>query len=176
MGSGVARSPFVETASYTFRERHHGESKLDTLVAWEFAMLLGDKLVGHIIPVRFLLFSLVGGLGVFVHLTMLWFALLAGLSFTASQAVATATAMAGNFMLNNVFTYSDQRLRGLGFLRGLLTFYLACSIGAVANVGVASFLFHENQTWWLAGLAGALVGSVWNYTVTSVFTWRRSRT
>ena len=51
-----------------FRERLHGESKLDTLVAWEYLMLLLQKLIGPMVPVRFLLFSLIGGLGVAVHL------------------------------------------------------------------------------------------------------------
>jgi putative flippase GtrA len=27
--------------------------------------------------------------------------------------------------------------------------------------------------WWLAGVAGAVVGSVWNFAMSSVFTWRR---
>ena len=38
---------------YKFRERQHGESKLDTLIAWEYGMLLADKLFGKLIPVRF---------------------------------------------------------------------------------------------------------------------------
>jgi dolichol-phosphate mannosyltransferase len=28
------------------------------------------------------------------------------------------------------------------------------------------------RIWWLAGLAGVLIGAVWNYAVTSVFVWR----
>ena len=55
-----------------FRERLHGESKLDTLVAWEYLMLLLQKLIGPAVPVRFLLFSLIGGLGVVTHLATLW--------------------------------------------------------------------------------------------------------
>jgi len=55
-----------------FRERLHGESKLDTLVAWEYLMLLLQKLIGPAVPVRFLLFSLIAGSAVGVHLTTLW--------------------------------------------------------------------------------------------------------
>src|SRR5580658_3201134 len=32
---------------YQFRNRHAGESKLDSQAAWEYMMLLADKLVGH---------------------------------------------------------------------------------------------------------------------------------
>ena len=166
--------PRVRELPYSFRERQHGESKLDAMIAWEYGMLLADKLVGRFVPVRFALFGLIGGLGLIVHLGTLWLALnLLGIEFAAAQAVATIVAMTSNFVLNNQFTYRDQRLRGLGLLRGLVVFYLICGVGAVANVGVASYAFNSSHTWWLAGVAGAVVGSVWNFAMSSVFTWRR---
>jgi dolichol-phosphate mannosyltransferase len=48
-----------------------------------------------------------------------------------------------------------------------LTFYAICALGAVANVGIAGYVFSKNEVWWLAGLAGVVVGSVWNYAVSS---------
>jgi len=165
---------FKELA-YEFRSRSYGSSKLDSLVVWEYVMLVGDKLVGHIIPVRFLSFALVGGIGLIVHLAVLGGSLrLLGFSFEMSQAAATLIAMICNFSLNNVLTYRDLRLRGWGFLRGLISFFLVCAAGAVANVGVATVLFDKlAPPWWAAGAAGAVVGAVWNYAVSGVFTWRR---
>lgn len=157
---------------FTFRRRLHGASKLDTLVAWEYAMLLLDKLVGHVIPVRFLLFATIGGIGLLVHLVMLYLALQVGVVFALSQAVATVTAMTGNFFLNNLFTYRDRRLRGWRLASGLVSFYAVCGVGAVANVGIAFQLFANHHAWWVAGMAGAAVGSVWNYAISSVLTWR----
>jgi dolichol-phosphate mannosyltransferase len=166
--------PRVRELPYSFRERQHGESKLDTMIAWEYGMLLADKLVGRVVPVRFALFGLIGGLGLIVHLATLWLALnLLGMGFAVAQAIATIVAMTSNFVLNNQFTYRDQRLQGVGLLRGLAIFYLICGVGAVANVGVASYAFTSSHTWWLAGVAGAVVGSVWNFAMSSVFTWRR---
>jgi dolichol-phosphate mannosyltransferase len=165
---------FKELA-YEFRSRAYGDSKLDTLVAWEYVMLVGDKLVGHIIPVRFLSFALVGFVGLVVHLSMLGASLrLLGFSFELSQAAATVIAMVCNFTLNNVLTYRDLRLRGWGFLRGLVSFFLVCAAGAVANVGVGTVLFDTLALpWWAAGISGAVVGAVWNYAVSGVFTWRK---
>ena len=60
---------------YEFRSRQAGESKLDSRAKWDYGMLLLDKLVGHLIPVRFIAFILVGGVGVFVHLIALTFAI-----------------------------------------------------------------------------------------------------
>ena len=105
---------------------------------------------------------------------MLWTGLaVLGLGFRLAQAVATIVAMTSNFFLNNQFTYRDQRLGGVELLRGLAMFYLICGFGAFANVGVASFLFAEHRAWWLAGVAGAVIGSVWNFAMSSVFTWKR---
>jgi len=74
-----------------------------------------------------------------------------------------------------MLTYRDQRLRGWRLVAGLLSFYAICSIGAVANIGVGSAVFRQHYSWWVAGLAGSAIGVVWNYAVSSVFTWRRGR-
>jgi dolichol-phosphate mannosyltransferase len=172
----LASSPLslrIRELPYNFRARRHGESKLDALVAWEYMMLIADKLIGHVVPVRFVLFSFVGGIGLFVHMSVLWFALtVAGATFNSAQASAALVAMTSNFFVNNLFTYRDRRLRGFALVRGLFTFYAICALGAIANVGIADYVFSKNEVWWLAGLAGVAVGSVWNYAVSSVFTWK----
>ncbi len=167
-------APRVREVPYTFRPRFAGESKLDSMVAWEFLMLLGDKWVGHIIPVRFLLFSLIGALGVVVHMATVAAGLSwVGATFTTSQAVATLVAMSSNYLLNNMLTYRDLRLRGLRLLWGWLTFALACGIGAMANVGVSSYIYEVRNTGWApAALAGIVISSVWNYVASGVVTWR----
>jgi len=156
---------------YTFRPRERGESKLDTLVIWEFGVLLLDKLIGRAVPVRFVLFSLIGGLGVLIHLTTLRAVLAFDVTFWRAQSIATVVAMISNYTLNNFLTYRDQRRRGLSFVTGFLSFAAVCSFGAVANVGVAQFVYGHGGIWWVAGIAGAVVGAVWNYAVSSVFTW-----
>jgi len=151
----------VVELGYRFRQRRHGESKLDTLVAWEFGMLLADKLVGHAIPVRFVLFATIGAIGLVVHLVVLRLALtLLALDFTPAQTSAALVAMTSNFFLNNLFTYRDQRLMGWRLLRGLASFYLICGLGLIANVGVAAYTFAQHERWWIAGVAGVVVGSV----------------
>jgi dolichol-phosphate mannosyltransferase len=168
-----SRSLRIRELPYEFRERQRGESKLDALVAWEYMMLIADKLIGHIVPVRFALFTFVGGIGLFVHMSVLWFALtIVGAAFNPAQASAAVVAMTSNFFINNLFTYRDRRLCGFALVRGLLSFYAICALGTVANVGIAGYIFSKNEVWWVAGLAGVVVGSVWNYAVSSVFTWK----
>ena len=159
---------------YTFRQRHSGESKADTNVAWEYFIMLLDRFFGRAVPIRFIAFSLVGGLGLAVHLLVL--ALLfkgGGVGFVAAQTAATLVAMTSNFVLNNLLTYRDMRLRGWQLLRGWISFTIACSVGAFANVGIAAYLF-ERQTFWVASaVVGVLLGAVWNYAVTAVYTWKK---
>ncbi|HTJ63230.1 MAG TPA: glycosyltransferase family 2 protein [Alphaproteobacteria bacterium] len=159
---------------FTFGSRIKGESKLDTMVAWEYAMLLLDKMLGAYVPVRFLMYLAVGTFGLLVHFIVLWFSYKSqNLPFAESQTIATVIAMMFNYWLNNIITYRDQKLKGIRFIWGFFSFAIICSIGALSNIGVASALYMEDsQTWWVAGIAGGLLGSVWNYAMTSVFTWR----
>src|SRR5262249_9691392 len=127
---------------YVFHERAAGESKLDPLVLVQFAGLLLDKVLGGLLPLRFISFALVGALGVVVHLAVLSAAVeLARVAFEPAQVAATLAAMAFNFELNNEITYRDQRLRGPRLWRGLLLFILVCGVGAVANIGIAYRLY-----------------------------------
>ncbi len=169
-----ARRPVrVGEVAYSFRQREQGESKLDVNVGLDYLYLLADKLAGQWIPVRFVLYSGVGAIGVLLHLGALRAALDAGMPFTQSQTVATALAMTGNFLLNNLVTYRDLRLKGWRLVPGLATFYLACSVGLFTNLSVAETLVEKGLPWIWAGLAGLAISSMWNYGVTNVITWRR---
>jgi len=174
----VASSPAVLRVAevpYTFRERLHGESKVDSLVMWDFGMLLAEKTIGRYIPVRFFAFTLVGGAGVLVHMAVLAALRNAQVGFSNAQAIATVVAMIFNFWLNNLLTYRDRRLRGTRWVTGLLSFMAACGLGAVANVGIASYLFASHTQWVVAALAGIAVGAVWNYAITQLYTWGQPR-
>lgn len=164
----VAELPFI------FRERLNGESKLDSRVALDFVALLVAKLTGDAVSFRFLLFCMVGLTGVGIHMATLLTTLdlWPGLRFSAAQTLATLCAIAWNYTLNNAFTYRDQRLVGWSFFTGLLRFEIICAVGALSNVGVATWIYEHNQKWWIAGLGGALMGAVWNYVVSAAFVWR----
>ena len=159
---------------YTFGSRQHGESKLDSMVALDFLGLVLAKLTHDVVSLRFLLFAMVGGTGLVVHLATLFVAHeIFKEPFAESQAIGALVAMTSNFVLNNFLTYRDQRLKGFAILRGLLLFYLVCGVGLLANVGVAFAVFDQEPIWWLAGLAGALMGVVWNYAMSGMFVWRK---
>jgi dolichol-phosphate mannosyltransferase len=174
---------------YQFRPRLHGESKLDTLTVWEYLVLLADKMFGRFVPVRLILFSLVGASGVFVHLAVFWTAMLSGmaasfspshaLQFKAAQAAATGIAATSNFFLNNLLTYRDKRLRGWALLRGLISFLAICSVGAIVSISFGGqvlssfpeYLRDGKFVLTFASLCGVAVGTILNFSATSLFTW-----
>jgi dolichol-phosphate mannosyltransferase len=163
----------IKEIPYSFGSRLHGESKLDSMVALDFLGLVLSKLTHDIITLRFLLFALVGSIGLAVHFVALYAALeILDLPFPESQAFGAFCAMTSNFILNNFLTYRDQRLKGFAVLRGLILFYIVCSVGLLANVGVAFSVYDQQPIWWLAGAAGALMGVVWNYAMSGLFVWR----
>lgn len=165
----------VKEIPYTMRSRKLGESKLSATVIYEYLALLANKFFGRLVPTRFILFSLVGLLGVGVHLLMLWiFQNLLEFVFIISQAVATLTAMTHNYIVNNLVSFSDYRLRGKAFFRGLLSFYIACTLGALINLLVSQAIYDLHANWLAAGFIGAIVGAIWNFLSTSRFTWKAS--
>lgn len=158
-----------------FSARRSGESKLDRAIALDFLAGLYDKSFGRVIPTRFALFGTVGVIGVGVHMAILYaFMLVGGANFSWSQAVATFGAMTFNFWLNNFLTYRDRRLKEASkVFWGWVSFIAACSIGAFANVAVATTLHDRGLPTVVAALVGIGIGSVWNYALSSRFVWGR---
>lgn len=165
----------VAEVPYVFRDRQAGESKLDVMIIIEYVLLLIEKLTRGLVPARFVLFSLVGGLGLGVHLSMLAILKSVGMQFLPAQAIGTVVAMAFNYVVNNSVTYRSQRLSGVHFVFGYLIFCLVCSLGAIANLSVANLAIEQVDDWALAGLAGAVMSAVFNFSVSTKFVWGRQK-
>jgi dolichol-phosphate mannosyltransferase len=165
-----AEIPFV------FRQRIHGQSKLDILVGLEYLELICDKLVGDWIPVTYLLFAAVGSIGLLVHLAFV--AVLhrmAGLSYSTAQVVSSSLVIAVNYFLNNYVTFRSSRLRGAQLLSGLVLFYILSAVGLLMNVEASRVLRADGVRWWAASAVGLMVGSIWNYWISSLFVWQINR-
>jgi len=177
------RPPRIAEFGFEFRARRAGQSKFDMRVALDFLGLVINKATAGLIPARFAAFAIVGGVGVIVHLAALQIAHAALATphsyqrdlFAASQTTATLVAMTTNFFINNAVTYRDLRIRGLShLLRGLFIFYLICALGAIANISVATSLYDMSGRWLLPATAGIVMGSIWNFVLSSFFVWKRT--
>jgi dolichol-phosphate mannosyltransferase len=163
----------IKEVTYAFAARNEGASKFDLKNILDFIGLLVAKMSGGRIPLRFASFGLIGLSGVAVHLAVLKSLMASGVDFTAAQTAATVIAMTSNFLTNNVLTYRDRRLHGWAMATGLVIFCVICSVGALSNIGIASWLYGQSSMWWVAGLAGSAVSAVWNYAVSSRLLWRK---
>ncbi len=78
-------------------------------------------------------------------------------------------------MLNNFFTYRDQRLTGWRFLTGLVRFQVICAIGAISNVGIATFRIYDYDSVWCGSptLAAPRSGRSGTVVVSAAFVWRQ---
>ena len=167
-----------------FAARAEGESKLDRTVVFEFLVGLYDKWLGRIVPTRFALFGTVGAMGAVIHMSVLALVLhLFGAEFAVShypketafitgQTAAAFTAMTFNFVLNNVLTYADKRLRGfMPILGGWTKFAMTCAFGMLANIGVSTALVRVGFGPYPAAFVGIALASVWNFALSSKFVW-----
>ncbi len=169
----VRRPLSIAEVPLKFATRHRGESKLSPGVIWQYLLMLADKRFGRFVATRFIAFGAIGAAGLLVHFTALTTLLASHIvNFPAGQAIATGISIVVNYSVNNVLTYSDRTRRGWRWLSGLASFGLTCGFGGVANVGMADFLFRHSVAWPLAAVVGAMVGAVWNYGVSSRYTWR----
>ena len=170
-GFFMLRRNVVET--YARKLSTHGFKILLDIVSTAGKSLRLAKATSDLLSLRFVFFCLVGLVGIGVHFITLSIGVaVIGLSFPWAQTLAIVVAIANNFALNNAITYRDQRLTGVNYFTGLLMFYVVSSIGALSNMSVGNWLFGHEQTWWVAGLGGAIMSVVWNYVVSSLMVWR----
>lgn len=173
--TAAPRSLRVAELPYVFRSRVAGESKVDVLVLAEFLFLLIEKATRGLVPPRFVLFSMVGCLGLACHLAVLELLGHAGFRFLPAQIVATLAAMTLNYAVNNEITYRSQRLAGWRYAIGYGVFCLVCAIGGIANIGVADLVLTGLDSWPIAGIAGALMSAVFNFGAVTQFVWGQRR-
>lgn len=148
--------PRIVELPYAFAERVSGTSKLDSRVVADYAGMLLSRLTGGAIPARAIVFGIVALFGVAAHLAVLATALSLGEPFIIAQTLAALSILAGATIVDTALTGSarlTRLLRVVGW--GLL--------GVIASVAVADLAWRHRAAWWLAGLAGALLGAMWTY-------------
>jgi dolichol-phosphate mannosyltransferase len=171
----LAADPSLRHAEvpFSFRKRLHGESKLDSVVIWQFFAYSLSQLTRGLVPARAMSFVLVGLSGLFVHFAVLYPSLWLGASFTEAQLGAALVAMTSNFLLNNWLTFRDRRLKGFQLLFGYFWFLAISAVGLVANVAVATLAFERLRGMTaLSALAGIAVDTVWKFVVSNRLVWR----
>ena len=163
----------ITEVGYEFKKRTSGQSKMSLIVILEFLGLILSHLSRGLLSIRFILFGMVGLSGVFVQLFTTFLCLNLSIQpYVIAHSIGVFMAMTSNYYFNNLLTYKDRSLAGSSFFKGLLSFYLICSAGALANIAIAKLFFDYTEIWVLSSLMGAILGAVWNFIFSSIFTWK----
>ena len=162
----------IKEIGYSFKNRIAGESKMNFLTALELIGLVLSQILKGRVSIRFILFCMVGLSGIFVQLLITGLAMLLINQFPTSQTLGIVVAMTSNYFLNNIITFQERKLKSLDLIRGLFSFYLICSLGAFTNIAIATYVFGFSSNWLISSFIGACFGAVWNFTLTSIFTWK----
>lgn len=164
----------IQEVAYEFKSRIHGESKLSPLVAVQFFEFLYSKKVGHLVPLRFTKFIIVGFLGSFVHFFLLALCFKSlNFSYQYSLIIAIEMAIIFNFFVNNIWTFGDFKLKKSKIITGLLKFNLASVFGGFISFIVSVYFLESMKIHWaLSSLIGAMAGALWNYNLSKILTWK----
>lgn len=195
----------IKEIPFHFVDRTEGESKLGTEYIVNTMKYIIQVRLEEILSSRLFKFALVGGFGFIVNLIAfnffkifsLWTnaAMILGVpvenAVLSDQAIAVVlgaeVAILSNYLLNNVWTFGDRKIKGLGkHVSKFLQFNLG-SVGSVViqyivmQVCVALIGIHTLIT--IAGIGiqsdniylamGVLLGMIWNFSVYSLVIWRK---
>ncbi len=188
----VARGPRPDVAEvgYHFGNRLHGTTKLTGSVVVAYLLAMIELSVGRFISATFTAYALVGATGLAVR-TIVQRSLstdLAGSLLTERWVVLLAIELSilTNYVLNNVFTFTSRRHRGLSQIRGAITFHIVSLYGLLVHAGATALLddhSREDGAWGLTALwsvtasvpftLAMLMALIGNYYLNSTVTWRR---
>lgn len=171
--ASAKKNLIVEEIGYTFKNRLAGESKMSLATGLELLSLIISQVFNGKLSIRFILFCFVGLSGVFVQILVTGlFMNVSKVSFEISQSLGIIFAMTSNYFLNNMITFRDRSLKYIELLKGLVSFYFICSLGALANFALANFVYSQLSNWLIASLCGAIFSAIWNFVLSSLFTWK----
>ncbi len=184
----------VTEVGYTFRNRTHGETKLNGSVIRSYLLGVAELRLGRQVDPVFLLYVLVGIVGLCVNSLVFTVAEAAGVPrittglnealdpVEGSFLISVVVSILVLFVLNNEFTFWEERYRGWKLAPAFGVFFLMSLVGTLVHVAVfkflqsAGFLLSVFGTDWsrvAQNLIGATVALVVNWYLNSTYLWRR---
>lgn len=159
----LAKPEKIYEIQINFRKRLHGASKLNLSTIFSLLGQVIENKTRSLIPGSFVIFSLVGLSGVFIHLSLLNIILLITNNFIYSNVIGVLGAMTSNYLLNNYFTFHNIHNTLASRLMGLIKYSVTNSVPIFANIGIASQLYLNNFTLYFSVFSGLFAGLVLNY-------------
>jgi dolichol-phosphate mannosyltransferase len=178
-----AKIRWIGETGYVFRERTAGESKVTSKLYFEYLLHLIRLRWATLPESRLFRFCLVGGSGVLVDMSILFFLSdphMLGWGLTRSKLLAAETAITTNFLLNDAWTFGDLAKKTPGTkskLRRFIGYNVICTAGVAINIVLLNLLFnfaHMNR--YLANAVSIVAVTAWNYGLNRKLNWAPVRT
>lgn len=184
----------VTEVGYEFANRVHGETKLNRSVIRSYLLAVAELRLGRQVDPVFLLYVLVGVVGLGVNSLVFTLAEGVGVPRITTGLNAALDPIDGSFLLsvvvsilvlfflNNEFTFWEQRYRGWRQLPAFGVFFAMSLVGTLVHVAIFKFLqsiglllsvFGPTWSRVTQNLIGALVALVVNWYLNSTYLWRR---
>lgn len=192
---GRDRTLRVREVGYEFANRVHGETKLSRSVIRAYLLGVAELRVGRQINPTFLLYLLVGMVGLLVNSVAFWLAEWIGFPMLDTGLNAEIDPIATSFIfsvqlsilvlfaLNNEFTFWEVRYRGWRLLPAFVVYEVMSLVGTGVHVAVFTFLqetgflltYLGGTTRLFHNLMGAVVALIINWYLNTTYLWRRRR-
>lgn len=190
---GRDRSLRVEEVGYEFANRVHGETKLNRSVIRSYLLGVAELRLGRQVDPAFLLYVLVGIVALVVNSGA--FAIAEALGFpevttglneeldpiATSFLFSLQLSIIVAFVLNNEFTFWEQRYRGWKLLPAFGVYEVMTLVGTGVHIAVFTFLqetgflltYLGGATRLAHNLMGAVVALIINWYLNTTYLWRR---
>lgn len=156
---------------FSFSERSQGKSKFSfrqSIIAFRHLLKLAMHAKEHH---KFLKFLAVGASGIIVNEGLLWVLTeFAGVFYIVSSLIAIETSILSNFILNDVWTFRQER-KGKFFTR-LGKFNLARLFALGINLGALALFVSLGLHYLIANLIGIAIATVFTYLSSLWWVWK----
>jgi dolichol-phosphate mannosyltransferase len=178
----------ITEVPFKFVDRTYGQSKLGMEYIKNTMIYILKTRLMEIINNRFFKFAMVGGIGALIQLSTLQLYRFLGLPYQLAFFLAIETAIVSNFIWNNVWTFSDRKLKTKQIPSKFVQFNLASSgsiiiqqiVALIGEFAVGLFALFTLpiinltvDTGMVYAVLGILLGLSWNFFAYNKFIWKK---
>lgn len=186
----------VDEVGYEFSNRIHGETKLNRSVIRSYLLGVAELRVGRQINPTFLLYAMVGLVGLAVNSVLFTLAEAVGFPEITTGLNAAIDPVATSFLfsvqitilllfaMNNEFTFWEQRYRGWALIPAFALYEVMSLVGfcvhvavftSLQNIGFLLNLLGTSASRVVQNLIGASIALILNWFLNTTYLWRRKQ-
>ena len=179
----------ISEVAFAFKDREIGKSKIGPEYIKNTLLYIMKVRIQEILAMRVFKFAVVGSVGALVQLLslQLWRLFF---PFQLAFFAAIETAVVSNFILSNLWTFADRKLKFKEIPLSFIKFNLS-SGGSIAiqqlvaiigettlglqNIFIIPIINYPFDTGTLFAIVGILIGMFWNYFAYNAFIWKKNK-